>query len=197
MRQFRSIFDLSDQLGKKWRWLAWVLLLAIAWALYADSLFYNFVWDDWYYIKDNPLAREWSLAGLKAIWTSTHLGHYAPVTITVLAYLRHLFGLDPHGFHLAQLIVHSGCIVLVYFLLRKLESGRISSRLPGFPKSKALWRFCSFFSRSCASYGIARRKEASMAFWRASSWPSRCWPKSTPLWLQPSSCSMTTARARR
>lgn len=126
MGQLLSIFEFPDRLHRSWRWLPWALLLAITAALYGPSLFYNFVWDDWYYIKDNPLTKEWSREGLKSVWTSNHLGHYAPVTITALAFLRHIFGLEPYGFHLAQLVVHSACAVLVYLLLRKIESGRIA-----------------------------------------------------------------------
>ena len=121
-----SIFDFPSQLHRGWRWLPWALLLAITVALYGTSVHFNFVWDDWYYVRDNPLISEWSWDGLKLIWTSTHLGHYAPVMITTLAWLRHLFGLEPFGFHLAQLIVHSSCVVLVYLLLRKVESGRVA-----------------------------------------------------------------------
>lgn len=121
-----SIFECPEHLRRGWRWLPLALLLVITVTIYSPSLYYSFVWDDWYYIKDNPLTREWSWAGLKQIWSSTHLGHYAPVMITALAYLRHLFGLEPYGFHLAQMVVHSGCVVLVYLLLRKMESGRVA-----------------------------------------------------------------------
>ena len=121
-----SPFDFPAQLHRDWNWLLYILLLAITVAIYGTSADFSFVWDDWYYIRDNPLIKEWSWDGLRLMWTSTHLGHYAPVTITALGFLRSIFGMEPWGFHVAQLVVHSACVVLVYLVLRKLESSRVA-----------------------------------------------------------------------
>ena len=77
-----SPFNFPAQLHRNWNWLPYILLLAITVALYGNSAFFSFVWDDWYYIRDNPLTQEWTWNGLRQIWTSTHLGHYAPVMIS-------------------------------------------------------------------------------------------------------------------
>lgn len=102
------------------------MLLAITLALYGTSVYFNFVWDDFDYIRDNPLTFDWSWSGLRLIWSSNHMGHYAPVLITFLSFIRSLVGLNPFWFHVAQLGVHAGCCLLLYGLLSRMESPRIA-----------------------------------------------------------------------
>jgi protein O-mannosyl-transferase len=121
-----SFFEFPERL-KRWQHvLPYALLLSVTFALYGQSLYYNFEGDDSLYISGDYWIRQLSLRHLEAIWTGTFLGHYAPVNLSVLAVLYHFFGLEPFGFHLAQLLLHAACVCLLYLTLTKLESPRIA-----------------------------------------------------------------------
>src|SRR5262249_52860254 len=62
----------------------------------------------------------------RSVWTMPYLGHYAPVHNTALALLYHFFKLAPLGYHVAQVLIHAGCVCLVYFIVRELESARVA-----------------------------------------------------------------------
>ena len=94
--------------------------------MYGESLYFSFEWDDHLYIVRNFLIRQLSPLHLEAIWTTPFVGHYAPVTLSVLAVLYHFFDLQPFGYHLAQFLLHASCVGLLYFTLRKLESPHVA-----------------------------------------------------------------------
>ena len=121
-----SILGFSERLSPWHKFLPYALLLSITFALYAATLFFGFVWDDYVYIVENYRIQELSLSHLRAIWTGTHLGHYAPMHNTLLAILYRLSGLNPFGYHLAQLLLHAACAGLLYLVLTRIESPRIA-----------------------------------------------------------------------
>ncbi|MBI1955259.1 MAG: glycosyltransferase family 39 protein [Acidobacteria bacterium] len=112
---------------ERWhRLLPYALLLSVTFALYATTLYFDFVWDDVVYIRKNYHIQGLSPLYLLAIWSTTYLGHYAPVQHTLLAVLYHFFVMEPFGYHLAQLLIHAACVCLLYFLLKKLEVSRVA-----------------------------------------------------------------------
>jgi len=111
---------------EKLRLLPYAFLLSVVFALYGTTLYFNFEWDDHLYVEQNAWIRELSLPHFRAIWSSAYLGHYAPVDHTFLAILYHFYGLDPFGYHLAQVLLHAACLCLLYLVLEKLESPRIA-----------------------------------------------------------------------
>ena len=100
--------------------------MSVTFAVYGESLYFSFEWDDHLYIERNFWIRHLSFRHLEAIWTGTFLGHYAPITLSALAVLYHFFGLEPFGFHVAQLLLHALCVCLLFVTLRKLESPRVA-----------------------------------------------------------------------
>src|SRR3990172_2948992 len=106
--------------------LPYALLLSVTLALYGSTLYFYFVWDDHYYITTNYRIHGLSWVHLQAIWTNTYLGHYAPVQHTFLAILYYFSGLEPFNYHLAQLVVHAAGVVLLYGVLKKVESPRVA-----------------------------------------------------------------------
>jgi tetratricopeptide (TPR) repeat protein len=120
------LLDFPERLQGWQRLLPYALLLSVTFALYSTSLYFYFVWDDRFYILEYEAVQTLDWEHLKWIWTTTHLGHYAPVTISTFAVLFHFFGTEAFGFHLGQLLLHTACVCLVYLLLKKLESGRIA-----------------------------------------------------------------------
>ena len=121
-----SFFGFPERLTRWQHVLPYALLLSVTFALYGESLYFNFEWDDVLYIQQNFWIRQLSFRHLEAIWTGTFLGHYAPITLSSLAVLYHFFGLEPFGFHVAQLLLHAVCVGLLFDTLRKLESPRVA-----------------------------------------------------------------------
>jgi hypothetical protein len=120
------LLDFSERLNSWRRLLPYALLLSITVALYGPSLYYDFVWDDWYYIATNYRIQGLTLVQLKAVWTGNYLGHYAPIHHTFLALLYQWADTEPFGYHLGQLLLHAACLCLLYRLLARIESARIA-----------------------------------------------------------------------
>ncbi|MGH9786104.1 MAG: hypothetical protein ACRD88_18190, partial [Terriglobia bacterium] len=109
-----SLLGFTERL-KPWQgFLPYALLLSVTFAVYGETLYFNFEWDDHLYIERNLWIRQLSFRHLEAIWTGTYLGHYAPVNLSFLAILYHWFGLEPFGYHLAQFLLHAACVCLLY-----------------------------------------------------------------------------------
>ncbi|HEY7616364.1 MAG TPA: glycosyltransferase family 39 protein, partial [Terriglobales bacterium] len=115
-----------EQSEAGWKWLPYALLLAVTFALYGATLCFDFVWDDILYIHRNYRIHRLDLPHLYAFWTGTYLGHYAPVQHTFLALLYHFFGVEPFGYHLAQVLVHAASACLLFFVLQKMEMPRVA-----------------------------------------------------------------------
>lgn len=126
MDQRFSFFRLFVRPDSRRNLLPLALLLSATFALYATTLYFQFAWDDDAYIFQNFRVQGLSYAHLRAIWTGTYLGHYAPMHHMLLAILYRFSGVEPFGFHLGQLLLHSACVCLLYFILAKIESARVA-----------------------------------------------------------------------
>ena len=126
MQPPHSLLDLSGR-GLGWqRFISYTLLLSVTFALYGVTVYYGFVWDDFTYVVRNYRIRGLDWIHIQEVWTNTFLGHYAPVQHTFLAVVYFFSGLDPIGYHLGQLLVHAGCVCLLYCILEKMESPRVA-----------------------------------------------------------------------
>src|SRR5689334_11657534 len=107
-------------------WLPYALLLSITLALYGATIYFQFVSDDGMYVTENYRAHGFTWGHLKELWTYPYLGHYAPIHNSVLALLYSLSGQNPFGFHVGQLLLHAACVCLLYFVLGRMETGRVA-----------------------------------------------------------------------
>jgi Flp pilus assembly protein TadD len=99
--------------------LAALLLVGLTALAYAPALEGGFIWDDDAYVYENPTLR--SAAGLRAIWLDpTANKQYYPLVYTTFWLEYRLWGLDPFGYHLTNLVLHSLSALLVWRLLRLL-----------------------------------------------------------------------------
>ncbi|MBI3895917.1 MAG: glycosyltransferase family 39 protein [Acidobacteria bacterium] len=121
-----SLLGFPERLDRWRRLLPYALLLSVTLALYATTLYFDFVWDDDVYVRKNYRIQGLSPLHLQAIWSNIYLGHYAPIQHTFLAILHHCSGMEPFGYHLGQLLIHAACVCLLYFLLKKLEAPRVA-----------------------------------------------------------------------
>ncbi len=101
------------------------LLGLITFVIYSGSLSFDFVWDDWPQIVNNPIIRSWSnlpRAFGSDLWyhVARHQVYYRPLFVawSMLNYI--LFGLRPWGWHLGAVLLHVGTVVSVFWLVRRL-----------------------------------------------------------------------------
>src|SRR3989338_4058011 len=121
-----SLLDFPERAVSWQKLLPYVVLLSVTLALYGSTVYFNFVWDDGYYIGKNYRVQGLSLDHLRAIWTQSFMGHFAPMHLTTLAILHSLSGMEPFGYHLGQVLLHSACVGLLYVALCQMESPRIA-----------------------------------------------------------------------
>lgn len=101
------------------------LLALTTLVVYSGSLSFDFVWDDWPQIVNNPIIRSWSnlpRAFGSDLWyhMARHQVYYRPLFVVWSMLNYALFGLRPWGWHLGALLAHVGAALSVFWLARKL-----------------------------------------------------------------------------
>ncbi len=117
-----SILKFPERLPASLAWLPYALLISVTSALYAVTLYYEFVWDDWVYIVQNYRIQGLDWMHIRAFWSDIYLGHYAPVHHSFFALVYHFAGMEPYGYHLGQVLIHAAVVCLVYLVVKKLET---------------------------------------------------------------------------
>jgi protein O-mannosyl-transferase len=80
----------------------------------------GFIWDDDKYVTENPLLT--APDGLWHIWFSKDQpSQYFPMVYTTFRIEHSLWGLNPHGYHINNILLHAANAVLVWFLLKRLS----------------------------------------------------------------------------
>lgn len=119
------------------KWLNWVqvpLLLCLIGIAYRPVLYADFVWDDFRYVVKNTSLRSFGYWRLYFTDPRETFANYSPHFQTAWRPVRNLsyavdyrlFGLNPLGWHLHNVVLHGVASVLLLFLLRYLffVSGR-------------------------------------------------------------------------
>ena len=57
---------------------------------------------------------------LQWMWTTTHLGHYVPLSWMTLGLDYVLWGMNPAGYHAVNLLLHAGNAVMLFFVARRV-----------------------------------------------------------------------------
>lgn len=119
-------------------WLFIIPLFAVA--LYLNALGNGFVYDDIPQVVQNPWIR--SFHNIGAIFTSgawqfagETANYYRPLMHIFYMLLYALFGLNPLGFHVFNIIVHAGVSLLVFVLASRLLG--VDRPTPGLPALSA------------------------------------------------------------
>ena len=108
-----------------------VLILAlVSFAVYFNALSGAFVYDDETQVVENPWIRDVSnipTAFSKSVWSfhsaAIISNYYRPLMHSVYILTYQLFGLNPVGFHLVNILFHCGATVLVFLTIRRLLPG--------------------------------------------------------------------------
>ena len=131
------------------RFMAVLLVLAMI-AVYGRALNHDFVtWDDYQHVLNNPRVNPPTWSGVAESWRSPYWGLYIPVSYTFFAgeaaiavRLMHGTGgpvveLNPTVFHLGNLALHIGCVLMTFTILRRLlaQDGREGQQGPASGRS--------------------------------------------------------------
>ena len=115
------------------RALGALALAVIVAAAFSPAFQAGFVWDDIAFIEE-PLVR--SPSGLKSIWLSPsdirNEGHYWPLTYTTFWMEHRLWGENPLGYHIVNVLLYLGNVLLLWRLIRRLA-------VPGAWTVAAIW----------------------------------------------------------
>ena len=101
------------------------ILVHIALALIITITFYpaiagDFIWDDIAITQNIMHINEMSAANLTWAFTSSYAGHYQPLTWLSYMLDHEIWGMDPAGFHITNILLHILVCIFVYHLLAQL-----------------------------------------------------------------------------
>src|SRR5207249_3480803 len=126
--------------ARSWIVVAWVVLTFIA---FAPSLLSQFVdWDDLENFTVNPFYRVLGWSHLKWMWTTTLLGHYVPLTWMTLGADYLVWGMNPAGYHLTNVVLHCANVALLYFVTLRL----LGAAMPATAGHPLAWRLGAAFA---------------------------------------------------
>jgi protein O-mannosyl-transferase len=101
------------------RWAIPVAIALVTIVAFLPVLDNGFVaWDDDKNFVENPHFRGLGLEQLHWMWTTFHMGHYVPLSWMTLGFDYELWGMNPTGYHLTNLLLHAASAVVVYFIAR-------------------------------------------------------------------------------
>jgi tetratricopeptide (TPR) repeat protein len=104
-----------------------LILLFISFTVYFNALSGDFVYDDIDQVVNNPWIRD--IRNIQTIFSKSVLSfrpglstsnYYRPLMHIMYMVNYHVFGLKPWGFHLVNILFHSGASVLVFLIIRRL-----------------------------------------------------------------------------
>jgi tetratricopeptide (TPR) repeat protein len=95
-----------------------LLLVVVVWSVFHAVLEHEFVrFDDYDFIVENPILRDGlSLSGLSQAF-QPQLSNWIPLTFLSFQLDYSLYGLDPAGYHLSNLVLHTLSTLALYFAL--------------------------------------------------------------------------------
>lgn len=106
-----------------------LLLISITLMVYAGVLSHDFIlnWDDEDYVLANHTVRGITQNNLKEAFTQSYVGNYAPIQIISYMFDHLIWGLEPTGFHLSNLLIHILNGVLFYLLLIRCRLSKLAA----------------------------------------------------------------------
>ena len=102
-----------------------LIIMVVSFAVYANALFNGFVFDDLYQVVENRWIRDIKFIPdmfFKNVWSfgGGESNYYRPLMHFIYMVCYHLFGLSACGYHLMNILFHSGVSLLVFLLTSEL-----------------------------------------------------------------------------
>jgi len=112
------------------RWLMPLFIVLLTVAVFLPVLENGFVdWDDKENFLENHNYRGLGWQQLRWMFTTFHMGHYQPLSWVTLGLDFLLWGMNPFGYHLTNLLLHAVNAVLFYFLTYRLLSLAVAATI--------------------------------------------------------------------
>lgn len=110
----------SDRYGIKW-WIS-VLLAALTLAVFSPTIRYGFVnLDDNQYVSGNPAIQHGlTLKGIGWAFTHVVVGNWHPLTMISFMVDDQFHGLNPGGYHLTNVLLHTIGVILLFLVLNEM-----------------------------------------------------------------------------
>ena len=96
------------------------LIVLLVFLAYLPALRGGFIWDDDAYVTHNPTLH--GLGGLQHMWFKVGaVPQYYPMVHTTFWLEYHLWGLNPVGYHLINMLLHGAAAILLWQVLLRLQ----------------------------------------------------------------------------
>jgi tetratricopeptide (TPR) repeat protein len=99
-------------------WGRIAIIVVAAFLAYAPSITGGFIMDDDLLLTSNPLIK--AADGLFYFWCTTKSPEYYPITNSMFWIEWRLWGMDPIGYHVTNLILHIVEALLIWLILRRM-----------------------------------------------------------------------------
>jgi len=97
------------------------LIAVVVTAAFSSALPGSFQqWDDVVLLVDNPAYRGLGWSNLEWMFTTNLMGHYMPLTWMTYGLDYVVWGLNPYGYHLTNIVLHAANAALVYLVAQRL-----------------------------------------------------------------------------
>ena len=124
-----------------------IFLAAIVWIAFGQALNHEFVdYDDNVYVYANPRITDGlTLGGIQWAFTRVHANNWHPLTTISHMLDCQLYGLQPWGHHLTNILLHAAAAVLLFLALRQLTGssspwdGSVSRKLSRLDRTGNFW----------------------------------------------------------
>ena len=119
----RAASGAAPRLAVPDRWLVLgvcICLATLTWLVFGQTLHHEFVnYDDGeYVVKNAQVARGLTLEGIIWAFTHVHSSNWHPLTWISHMVDCQLYGLNPGGHHLTNVLIHAGTSILLFLVLR-------------------------------------------------------------------------------
>ncbi len=110
-----------------------LFLLMIVWVAFGRTLGHEFVdYDDGDYVYENPnITQGLSLRGVVWAFTHVHAANWHPLTTLSHMLDCQLYGLQPWGHHLTNVLLQAAAAILLFLALRRLTGSSLAERFCG------------------------------------------------------------------
>ena len=100
-------------------WIAMFVICVAALQAYAPAIRAGWIWDDDSYILENPAVQ--LPGGVLDAWVPGSTPQYYPLVFVSFWVQHAVHGLDPFGYHLANVLLHLGSSIMLWRLLRRMR----------------------------------------------------------------------------
>jgi len=144
-------------------WIGGLCVALLTIAAHIGGLRGQFVeWDDTTHITQNPAIRALTLDNLRAMFTQPVAKLYCPLTWLSFAFDYQLWGREPFGYHLTNLLLHLANTLLVLVLVYRLLEDRLAHARPAAVLTAAIFGVHPLRAESVA--WVTERKDVLFAF---------------------------------